>query len=77
MFAHLVGVPDNRTMGCGTPGGRAPILCPSEQGGWFPSLGTAYILPFDLVRIDVARGLARGGRWTFNVDLSREFWPIL
>lgn len=43
----------------------------------FPSVGAAYILPFNLVRIDVARGLANRGRWMFGVDVSREFWSIL
>lgn len=43
----------------------------------FPAVGAAYLLPFDLVRIDVARGLGTNGRWTFSVDLSREFWKIL
>jgi hypothetical protein len=52
---------------------------PGVAGGQklFPSLGGAYITPFDLLRIDVAKGLATGGRWTFNVDVSREFWSIL
>lgn len=44
---------------------------------FYPALGVAYVLPFDIVRLDVARGLARGGRWTFYIDVSREFWPIL
>jgi hypothetical protein len=42
-----------------------------------PSLGAGYLLPFNLVRIDVARGLAHRGRWTFNVDVSRDLWSIL
>jgi hypothetical protein len=48
---------------------------PTPRG--FPSLGAAYLLPFDVVRFDVARGLGTNGRWTFAVDLSREFWKIL
>jgi len=43
----------------------------------FPAVGAAYLLPFDLLRIDVARGVGTNGRWTFGVDLSREFWKIL
>jgi hypothetical protein len=43
----------------------------------YPSAGAAYITPFDLLRIEVARGFARGGRWTFGIDLSRDFWSIL
>jgi hypothetical protein len=50
--------------------------------GWYPSLGVAFTGLFDLLRIDVARGLRAsnalpGGRWRFNVDVSREFWRIL
>jgi hypothetical protein len=45
--------------------------------GVFPAVGAAYLLPFDILRLDVARGVGRGGRWTFNVDVSRDFWGIL
>lgn len=45
-------------------------------GGVYPSVGAGYVLPFDLVRFDVARGL-RNGRWTFSVDVGRAFWSIL
>ena len=53
------------------------IPCAQFDAGVYPSIGAAYLLPFDLIRIDVARGLGSGGRWTFNVDVSREFWSIL
>ena len=50
----------------------------SRASGGYASLGAGFLLPFDLVRIDVARGLRReGGRWTFSIDVSREFWSIL
>ena len=57
----------------------AGIRMPGVSAGQklFPSVGAGYITPFDLLRIDVARGLAKGGRWTFNIDVSREFWSIL
>jgi hypothetical protein len=45
-------------------------------GGWHPSVGLGVLLLFDLVRFDVARGLD-DGRWSFSVDLTREFWRIL
>jgi hypothetical protein len=51
--------------------------CTASVGGFYPSAGAAFLSPFDLLRIQVARGFARGGRWTFNIDLSREFWSIL
>lgn len=43
----------------------------------YPSVGIALFTPFRLLRFDVARGLRQGGRWTFGVDVSREFWSIL
>jgi hypothetical protein len=46
------------------------------DAGWHPSVGLAAIGLFDLVRIDVARGL-RDGRWIFSMDMAREFWPVL
>jgi hypothetical protein len=39
-------------------------------------VGVGALTIFDLLRLDVARGL-RDGRWTFSVDVSREFWAIL
>ncbi len=44
--------------------------------GWHPAVGLGAIGLFDLVRLDVSRGL-RDGRWLFSVDIAREFWPIL
>jgi outer membrane translocation and assembly module TamA len=42
----------------------------------YPSIGAGYLTPFNLLRLDVARGL-RNGRWTFSVDVSKEFWSVL
>jgi hypothetical protein len=44
--------------------------------GVYPSAGVALQPFFDLLRIQFARGL-RNGRWTFDVDVSRDFWGIL
>lgn len=41
-----------------------------------PALGAGLFVFFDLVRLDVARGL-RNGRWTFGIDLTRDLWRIL
>ena len=49
--------------------------CPSSPQ-LYPAFGAAYLFPFNILRIDVARGVARGGRWTFGIDVSREFWSI-
>ncbi len=54
---------------------RLEIIAP-ERNGWHPSVGVGALALFDLLRFDVARGL-RDGRWTFNVDVSRDFWGIL
>ena len=45
-------------------------------GGLYPSVGAGFLTPFDLLRLDVARGL-RNGRWTFSIDVSRQFWSVL
>ena len=44
--------------------------------GIYTSAGIALTSLFDLLRVQLARGL-RGGRWTVNVDVAREFWGIL
>jgi len=54
---------------------RLELVVP-ERNGWHPSAGVGALTLFDLLRFDVARGL-RDGRWTFNVDVSRDFWGIL
>jgi hypothetical protein len=50
--------------------------CPTLTEGVYPSAGVALLTIFDLLRLDVGRGL-KDGRWMFNVDLSRDFWSIL
>ena len=44
--------------------------------GWHPAVGLGTIAFFDLLRLDVSRGL-RDGRWLFSMDIAREFWPVL
>lgn len=44
--------------------------------GWYPAVGLGGLMFFDLLRVDVARGLRRGG-WTFSVDVTRTLWPVL
>jgi hypothetical protein len=58
--------------------GGVPLRPLNETGaGWYPAVGLGAIGFFDLVRLDLARGLGRGGRWLFSVDAAREFWRIL
>jgi hypothetical protein len=47
----------------------------AHASGWYPSLGIALELFFDMLRIETARGL-RDGRWTFSLDLSEGFRAI-
>jgi hypothetical protein len=60
----------------GTFARRALDADVAHPTGVYPSVGVAVIPFFDLLRIQVARGL-RNGRWTLNVDVAREFWGIL
>ncbi|AHG91403.1 hypothetical protein J421_3866 [Gemmatirosa kalamazoonensis] len=53
-----------------------PASFQPRRVGWYPSLGIGAYAFFDLVRFDVARGL-RDKRWTFSVDVARDFWRIL
>jgi hypothetical protein len=80
-YVHVLGIGD--VPRCVSPVGAsagAPFafrdLCDRPAAGVYPAVGAAFLLPFDIVRLDVARGL-RQGRWTFAVDVSREFWSIL
>jgi len=47
-----------------------------HPSGGYPSVGVAVQPFFDLLRFQLARGL-RNGRWSLNVDVSREYWGIL
>lgn len=48
---------------------------PARQG-WYPTVGLGTLVLFDILRIDVARGL-RNGRWTLSIDARPELWGIL
>jgi hypothetical protein len=60
----------------GTFARRALDTDTAHPSGIYPSAGVALMPFFDLFRLQVARGL-RNGRWTFNVDVAREFWGVL
>jgi hypothetical protein len=59
-------------------GDSAPALVRGWGEAWrgYPSVGIGLFTLFDVLRFDVARGL-RDGRWTFNVDVTRDFWRVL
>lgn len=48
----------------------------APRRGLFPSVGLGGLFLFDLLRVDVARGL-RGGVWMLNVDVDPSFWRVL
>ncbi|GAC1413376.1 MAG: hypothetical protein NVSMB53_10930 [Gemmatimonadaceae bacterium] len=48
----------------------------APRQGWYPSVGLGALTVFDVLRLDVARGL-RDGRWTFSADIGRDFWSVL
>ena len=50
--------------------------CPQAGDGFYPSVGIAALSFFDLLRLELARGL-KDGRWMFNIDVNRDFWSIL
>ena len=52
----------------------APFKEPRQ--GWYPAIGLGALTVFEVLRLDVARGL-RDGRWTFSVDVGRDFWSVL
>jgi hypothetical protein len=65
--------------GAHDPVRRTPSLASANvlrTAGGYPSVGVGLVTLFDLVRFDVARGL-RDGRWSFSIDVSRDFWRIL
>ena len=55
---------------------RALAADVAHPEGVYPSVGIALQPLFDLMRLQVARG-TRNGRWSFNVDVTRDFWGIL
>jgi hypothetical protein len=74
----LHGVPGMpvRSVGTGADRVASERSCRGAPTAAYPSVGVALLSPFNLVRVDVARGLRHEGRWTFGIDLSREFWSI-
>jgi hypothetical protein len=47
-----------------------------RQSGIYPFAGMGASVFYDLLRLDVARGL-RDGRFTFSIDIMRDFWRVL
>lgn len=70
--AVLRGADSARVLTSGPAASRALAV----PGGSYPSVGAGLLMFFDLLRLDVARGL-RDGRWTFSLDVNRAFWRVL
>ena len=72
-----------------TSGGSAAVGGASLQGelplGWSgeatdaprASVGVGLGLFWNVVHIEMGRGLSVGGEWEFNVFASKRFWPVL
>ncbi len=68
---------------------RTPVtLAPFAAGAWRTgidpgepvqarSVGLGVLTGFNLLRLDVARGVDRGGGWAVYADFGRSWWPIL
>ena len=41
------------------------------------SAGVSLLFGFDVLRLDVSRGLDAGGRWIVSLDAARAFWGVL
>jgi hypothetical protein len=48
----------------------------SYTNGVYPAVGVGVLLFYDLLRMDVARGVHQG-EWRFSLDVDRAFWGIL
>ncbi len=55
---------------------RHPAPFGNGREGWYPAVGLGLGFLYGVVRTEVARGL-RDGRWTFSIDVSRDFWGVL
>ena len=62
---------------------RANALAPGDPdplrpraSGLYPSVGVSLIFGFDLLRMDVSRGL-RDGAWRWSFDVSRMLWNVM
>jgi hypothetical protein len=83
-FVHVIGATSNPALACPQSVSGPPLEltvstsrdCEALVGGLYPSVGAGFLTPFELLRIDVARGL-RHGRWMFSIDVSRQFWSVL
>jgi hypothetical protein len=55
----------------------ATSIVPQPRTGTMFSVGAGVGLLFDIIRIDVARGLGEGGVWEVIVEANPSFWDFL
>jgi hypothetical protein len=48
-----------------------------SSAGANTSVGIGVDLFWDVVRLELGRGLSSGGNWEINLFASSRFWPIL
>jgi hypothetical protein len=73
--AVAIHAPDSSAVGTSVLGPARDRLF-SRPSGVYASAGLGLLFFFDVLRVDVARGL-RGGRWMFSLDANRSFWGVL
>jgi hypothetical protein len=64
-------------MGAGAPSAGALSRWPSTTTGARGSLGVGLGIFYDILRVDLARGIGDGGRWELIVETRRPFWDFL
>ena len=75
-YVHVVGIHGSDVPLTREDQARTAFRVERHVDGLYPSVGVGLLTLFDLVRFDVSRGL-RDGRWTFYLDVTRDFWRIL
>jgi hypothetical protein len=75
-FGHVPGDATIAPFVQGTFARSASATDTSHPTGVYPSAGVALQPFYDIFRFQLARGLRNGG-WSFNVDVTRDFWGIL
>jgi hypothetical protein len=63
--------------GAGAPGERSLELWGAEPAGLRASVGAGLGIFYDILRVDLARGLGSGGRWELIIETRPSFWNFL